>query len=401
MSSPSEPRPIPQGDSLAAAGLVSFEAGFSALDAYHGVAPGLLRFLLVEGGLADIAKASEGLEYPGLPYADAALSPAPRAAGAKTAAGATAGDNGLVEGSGDSTKSCERTYIRLADSAAQAERAAFSVLDLLRDPTKRGVYLDPRGIRTSLRSKRLEPRPAPAEEELFQAAGLLARYDYELPPGYLPAPPRDFPLESQRDLLVLILTGRAPERALDFLRACGFIDAYWPELEALAGVDQAKEFHPEGDVWAHTMETFRHRKLPDLRLSLGLLLHDAGKPRASASGGRKFDRHAELGTSTARRFLSRLGFPSALCDDVAYLVRYHMLPAALPRLPLERGIEGVDEPLFPLLLELYRCDELSSFKGPEGYYEACAAYRNHQKNVRNPWRNPEAARLARVFLPGR
>ena len=400
MSHPAELRPIPQGDSLSAAGLSFFEAGFSALDAYHGVAPGLLRFLLVEGGLADLARASEGLEYPGLPYADAALPPAPRPS-APRAAGAKAGDDGLAEGPGDSTKACERTYIRLADSAAQAEGAAFPVLDLLRDPTKRGVYLDHKGIRASLRTRRLEARPAPAEEELFQAAGLLARYDYELPPGYLPAPPRDFPLESQRDLLVLILTGKAPGRAFDFLRACGFIEAYWPELEALAGVDQAKEFHPEGDVWAHTMETFRHRKLPDLRLSLGLLLHDAGKPRASASGGRRFDRHAELGTSTARRFLSRLGFPPALCDDVAYLVRYHMLPAALPRLPLERGIEGVDEPLFPLLLELYRCDELSSFKGPEGYYEACAAYRNHLKNNRNPWRNPEAARLARVFLPGR
>jgi poly(A) polymerase len=390
MSHPAEPRPVSHGDSRSAAGLGFFEAGFSALDAYHGVAPGLLRFLLVEGGLADLAKASDGLEYPGLPYADAALSPSPSGSGVQGA-----------DGPGDSSKACERTYIRLADSLAQAERAAFPVLDLLRDPTKRGVYLDPKGIRVSLRSKRLEPRPAPAEEELFQAAGLLARYDYELPPGYLPVPPRDFPLESQRDLLVLVLTGKAPERALGFLRACGFIEAYWPELEALAGVDQAKEFHPEGDVWAHTMETFRHRKLPDLRLSLGLLLHDAGKPQASASGGRKFDRHAELGTSTARRFLSRLGFPPALCDDVAYLVRYHMLPAALPRLPLERGIEGVDEPLFPLLLELYRCDELSSFKGPEGYYEACAAYRNHVKNVRNPWRNPEAARLARVFLPGR
>mgnify|MGYP001396349073 CR=1 FL=1 len=402
MSSPAEPRPIPQGDSLAAAGLSFFEAGFSALDAYHGIAPGLLRFLLVEGGLADLAMASEGLEYPGLPYADAALAPAPRAPSAGGAGGA-GGSKAAArdDGSGDSTKTCERTYIRLADSAAEAEGAAFPVLDLLRDPTKRGVYLDPKGIRTSLRSRRLEARPAPAEEEIFQAAGLLARYDYELPPGYLPAPPHDFPLESQRDLLILILTGATPERALGFLRACGFIEAYWPELEALAGVDQAKEFHPEGDVWAHTMETFRHRKLPDLRLSLGLLLHDAGKPRASASGGHRFDRHAELGTSTARRFLSRLGFPPGLCDDVAYLVRYHMLPAALPRLPLERGIEGVDEPLFPLLLELYRCDELSSFKGPEGYYEACAAYRNHLKNVRNPWRNPEAARLARVFLPGR
>ena len=148
------------------------------------------------------------------------------------------------------------------------------------------------------------------------------------------------------------------------------------------------------------METFRYRKVADLRLSLALLLHDSGKPRASASEGHRFDRHAELGAIVAQRFLTRLGFSRDLSGAVVYLVRYHMLPAALPRLPLERGIPGVDEPLFPLLLELYKCDELSTFKGPEAYYEACAAYRAYLKKSRNPYRNPEALRLARVYLNG-
>jgi poly(A) polymerase len=149
------------------------------------------------------------------------------------------------------------------------------------------------------------------------------------------------------------------------------------------------------------METFRYRKIPDLRLSLGLLLHDLGKPIASSVPGRRFDHHAEIGSTLAQRFLSRLGFSPSISTDVAYLVRYHMLPAALPRLPLERGIQGVDDPLFPLLLELYKCDELSSFKGPEGYYEACAAYRAYLRTSRNPWRNPEALRMARLYLEGR
>jgi poly(A) polymerase len=368
-----------QIEALERAGIAIYEAGFSALDAYHRVSPSPLRFLLAEGSLVDLAKAAEGLEYPGLPYADALLA-------------------GSHEEGAEGTR---RSYIRLVDSLAEAEAAAFPPLDFLRDPKKRLTFHDPKGVYPGLREKLLVPRPAPEEDLIFQAAGLLARYDYELPPGFLPRPPRDFAVGAQRDLLVLILTGKSPEKALAFLRDCGFIEAYWPELAALEGVDQAKEFHPEGDVWAHTMETFRYRKLPDLRLSLGLLLHDAGKPRASAKEGRRFDRHAELGASVAARFLARLGFSASVQADVSYLVRYHMLPAALPRLPLERGIEGVDEPLFPLLLELYKCDELSSFKGPEGYYEACAAYRAHLRNVRNPWRNPESARLAKVFLDGK
>ncbi len=365
-------------DSLEAAGLAVYDSGFTALDAYHGVKPSPLRFALVEGSLQDVARTSEALAFPGLSYADAVLLPrGPRVEGEETE---------------------WPLYLRMVDSLSQAESAAFAPLDLLRDPRKRAFYHDPKGIYPLLRERRLEPRGASGEDLIFQAAGLLARYDYYLPKDFLPPPPRDFPLGAQRDLLSLILTGKSPERAFGFLKACGFIDAYWPEIGELAGVDQAKEFHPEGDVWAHTMETFRYRKTTDFRLSLALLLHDSGKPRASAAGGKRFDRHAEIGAEVARRFLSRLGFPREIGNDVSYLVRYHMLPAALPRLPLERGIEGVDAPLFPILLELYKCDELSSFKGPEGYYEACATYRAWLKNSRNPWRHPEALRLARLYL---
>jgi poly(A) polymerase len=358
-----------------------YEAGFSALDAYFGVRKSPLRFALAEGGLVDLAKSSETLSYPGLFYADAAIE----------------GDSSDGEGL---TADKATVYIRLADSLAEAEPAAFAPLDFFRDPAGRGVFHDPRAVYHSLRLRRLEARTAPPEEVIFEAAALVSRYDYEAPSGCISFLPRDFPLGAQRDLLCLILTGAHPEKGLNLLKDSGFIAAYWPEIEELAGVSQAKEFHPEGDVWAHTMETFRYRKLPDLRLSLGLLLHDSGKPRANAVGANKFDRHAEIGEAVARRFLSRLGFPSSLGQDVSYLVRYHMLPAALPRLPLERGIDGVDEPLFPLLLELYKCDELSTFKGPEGYYEACAAYRSHLKQGRNPYRNPEAQRLARLYLNG-
>ena len=146
------------------------------------------------------------------------------------------------------------------------------------------------------------------------------------------------------------------------------------------------------------MQTFRHRKLPALGLSLALLLHDVGKPRAANAEGRKFDHHAEIGRTVAERFLSRLGFPRALIDDVSFLVRYHMLPAALPRMPANR-LEGViDDPRFPVLLELYKCDELSTFRGPDGYYEACAAYKAWLRNARNPWRGADGKKLARMYL---
>jgi poly(A) polymerase len=173
------------------------------------------------------------------------------------------------------------------------------------------------------------------------------------------------------------------------LKTCGFIDEFWPELAALELADHSKEYHPEGNAWEHTLETFRHRKpgAYDLRLSLGLLLHDIGKPVASSAKNHKFEGHAELGTIQARRFLERLGFNSSIISDVCFLVKNHMLPAALPRLPLFRTSEIMLSPLFPLLMELYRCDESSSFKGLEGYYESSSTYQQFLRNRRNPYRN--------------
>ena len=87
--------------SLAEGGIDLLESSFTALDAYLGLKPAPLRFALASGSLVDLAKAAEGLEYPGLPYADAALS--------------EPGGEGEEEG---------RLYIRLADSPAAAEPSA-------------------------------------------------------------------------------------------------------------------------------------------------------------------------------------------------------------------------------------------------------------------------------------
>ena len=83
------------------------------------------------------------------------------------------------------------------------------------------------------------------------------------------------------------MTGRAPEKGLRLLHDAGIVASWWPEMAAMAGVPQSKEHHPEGDVWEHTLATFAHRKVPDLVLSLGLLLHDAGKPRATPQDGKR------------------------------------------------------------------------------------------------------------------
>ena len=161
-----------------------------------------------------------------------------------------------------------------------------------------------------------------------------------------------------------------------------------------------KEFHPEGDVWDHTLETLKYRKTRDLRLSLGLLLHDIGKPRARREAGNAFDRHAQIGRSIGRRFLQRLCFDEQIIEDVCFLVNHHMLPAFISRLPFFRTEKVMSSHLFPLLLELYRCDLSSTFRSPEDYYTACKTYRKFLKNIRNPFRNTQGKKLLRLYVDG-
>jgi poly(A) polymerase len=228
--------------------------------------------------------------------------------------------------------------------------------------------------------------------ELINSAIMAARYGID--PG--PAPVFTGPepkAEVQRLLLEAILVSEWPSQGLEYLKASGFVAACWPSLALLDDVGQSKEFHPEGNVWRHTMETFQYRKPEggafDFRLSLGLLLHDLGKPLAAAEGGRRFNGHAEIGARAARRFLEGLEFPEELIEDIFYLVKNHMMPAALPRLPIIRSGDVMASPLFPRLMELYRCDESSSFKGLEGYYQSAARYKAFLRNRRNPYRSAE------------
>lgn len=343
---------------------------FTALDEYFGVPPAPLRFERFEGDIVALAKTVDGLTFPGLPYADAVLD--------------TLTDDNPVR-------------VRYSCSDGEAS-TAYPQARLERLPGKRAF--DARGgVYESLREPSPVPESTVPELVLFEAAVLASRYSYEPDPGSIPRAMTALPPAYQRDLLELVVTGARPDKGFEILKASGFLTLYWPEIAELSGVQHAKDFHPEGDVWRHTMETFAHRKSPELILSLGLLLHDTGKPDAVASGGKRFDMHSELGEMATKAFLGRLGYPRNVIESVAFLVRYHMLPAALSRVPPSSIGRILDDPLVPVLLELYRCDELSTFRGPDGYYEACAAYKAYRKNSKNPYRDSDGKRRDALHRP--
>ena len=354
------------------AGIPARCSRFSALDRFFRTGPAPLLSLSVSCGVIDLAKIFPGLRYPGIEGVDAAL----------------------AGGEQDIYFSCE---------AEDPRGETFDILKLLYDPFRDSFY-DPKGIYPLLRGKAVSPAAsgegAHWSRALADAAVLVSRYAYRLEnlESFSPPPGMDslFPPESQRALLSYILSGKNAEHGLLLLADSGFLDALWPELAALRSVSHSKEYHPEGDVWEHTLETFRYRKNTDLTIALALLLHDAGKPLAGTQEGRRFDKHAEIGAAVAEKFLGRLCFPADLTAQVVFLVRNHMLPGLIKSLPTYRTESVMESPFFPLLLEVYRCDLSSTFRGPDGYYEACKVYRAFLKHRKNPYRTSDGKKLQRL-----
>jgi tRNA nucleotidyltransferase (CCA-adding enzyme) len=205
-------------------------------------------------------------------------------------------------------------------------------------------YLDPHGGRRDLREKRLratDPFHFP-EDPLrgLRVAGFAARFEM--------APDEELKklcseldlseLSAERievELQKLLLRARRPSIGFELLRETRLL-RFFPEIEALVGVPQEPDWHPEGDVWIHTMMVLDEAaKLrtenaeDDLALMYGALAHDFGKPATTETiGGRITSyEHDVTGALIAETFLEKLRAPKDLTLKVKALVRHHLAPA--------------------------------------------------------------------------
>ena len=132
---------------------------------------------------------------------------------------------------------------------------------------------------------------------LLRAIRFAARFAFEIEPATFEAIRRNHAAilrvsaERVRDELVRILTEGGARRGFELLDASGLLADLLPEVAAMKGVEQPPEFHPEGDVWAHTLLLLEQLDNPTPALAMGALLHDVGKPPTFRVAGRiRFDR---------------------------------------------------------------------------------------------------------------
>src|SRR3989449_5909158 len=209
---------------------------------------------------------------------------------------------------------------------------------------------------------------------MLRAVRFTVRFGFSLDPAALKAirelapEIHDVSAERVRDEIVKILTEGNPRRGFELLDEAGLLKEVLPEIKALQGVQQPPEFHPEGDVWTHTLMMLEGLRNPTPTLALGVLLHDVGKPPTFSVRERiRFDNHVEVGARMAEDILKRLRLPSRETERVVELVRHHLRFKDFPQMRRSTQLRFLRLPGFDEHLELHRLDCLSSHRDLTNY----------------------------------
>jgi len=127
----------------------------------------------------------------------------------------------------------------------------------------------------------------------------------------------------------LLLKSKKPSLGFELLKEIKALE-YFPQLKAIVGVKQDPTYHPEGDVWTHTMMALDALDKKELKLCFGVLCHDMGKAvTTKVIDGKITSRgHEESGVEIAKEFLEILTDDKRLIEGVLPLVRWHFAPMA-------------------------------------------------------------------------
>ncbi len=177
------------------------------------------------------------------------------------------------------------------------------------------------------------------------------------------------------ELRKALLKAEAPSRFFQVLREMGQLSGWFPELEALIGVEQNPRFHQEGDVWNHTMLMLdeaakrRHLVRQPMAFMLSALTHDLGKAVSTEeiNGVLHAYDHENLGLPLAEAFLKRLTGEHAVRQYVLNMVQLHTKPNIMAKRASVKAMNKLfDQSAEPEdLIHLAVCDDLASLTEQE------------------------------------
>ncbi|MGA9968164.1 MAG: CCA tRNA nucleotidyltransferase [Terriglobales bacterium] len=256
------------------------------------------------------------------------------------------------------------------DPREDVERRDFTINGLLFDPVTNEV-LDFVGGRKDLGAGIIrsigDPERRFVEDKLrmLRAVRFAARFGYTIEPGTFQAIQKtasqidQVSRERVRDELTRMLIEGHARQAFLLLDETGLLHEVLPEVEAMKGVEQPPQFHPEGDVFVHTLRLLERLPHPcPITLAWGALLHDVGKPATFrvAPDRIRFDGHVDVGVKIAEEICHRLRFSNDDTDQILALVDNHMRFAHVQQMKESTFKRFVRMPRFDEHLQLHRMD---------------------------------------------
>ena len=260
------------------------------------------------------------------------------------------------------------------DPREDVTRRDFTINGMMLDPLTNEV-LDFVGGRKDLEAGVIraigEPDQRFAEDKLrmLRAVRFAARFEYRIDPATFAAIQqhaqeiRIVSRERIRDELTRMLIEGHARRAFLLLDETGLLPEVLPEIAKMKGVEQPPEFHPEGDVFVHTLLALSYLPQPcPPTLAWGTLLHDVGKPATFrvAPDRIRFDDHVDVGVKIAEQICKRLRFSSSETAQILALIDNHMRFGHVSRMKESTLKRFMRLPAFDEHLALHRADSLAS-----------------------------------------
>jgi len=260
------------------------------------------------------------------------------------------------------------------DASFDVQRRDFTINGMLLDPDTKEI-LDYVGGREDLRHGVIRTIGAPHQRftedklRMLRAVRFAARFGYKIEEETFKSirelAPQIHQVSRERvrdEILKMLVEGHA-RRAFELLDETNLLEQVLPEIKKMQGVEQPPQYHPEGDVWIHTLMLLEG--LPQgasKTLALGALLHDVGKPPTFrvAPDRIRFDGHAEVGTKMAEEICRRFRLSNEETDQVLSLVANHMRFGDVMKMKESTLKRFFRLPVFEEHLELHRLDCSSS-----------------------------------------
>ncbi len=260
------------------------------------------------------------------------------------------------------------------DPKEDVERRDFTINGMLLDPVS-GEILDFVNGQKDLAAGVVRTIGDPAKRfsedklRMLRAVRFAARFEYRIDEATFAAIKRLAPeiravsRERVRDELTRMLTEGHARRAFLLLDESGLLREVLPEILAMKGVAQPPEFHPEGDVFVHTLLLLDQLPSPcPLTLAWGALLHDVGKPATFrlAPDRIRFDGHVEVGVKIAEELCRRMRFSNDETEQILTLIENHMRFGDATRMKESTLKRFFRLPRFEEHMALHRADCLAS-----------------------------------------